>query len=213
MTKKKLIITITSLCLVVVAAVAAVVGILAATQVNVNSKLTVSYTPQSAVYAKINAFYKKDKGTKTAIGGEQSFNYTTNMNQESTVSIDDQTVELSDDVTYVIFGFSFENTVNAAENPNAALLDVAVTQNGKKTGAMDVYVRYTTSALTDENLTPEKVAELTDQTGTSLQNMASGTTGYVYVAIARQAGKQGSYAPAQEGQSTFAFVLAAKAAS
>lgn len=213
MTKKKLIITITSLCLVVVAAVAAVVGILAATQVNVNSKLTVSYTPQSAVYAKINAFYKKQNGNKTAIGAEQDFNYTTNMNQVSTVAIDNQTVELNDTDTYVIFGFSFENTVNVAENPNAALLDVAVTQNGRTTGAMDVYVRYTTSALTDENLTPEKVQELTDTTGTSLKNMASGTTGYVYVAIARQAGKQGSYTPASDDVSTFAFVLSAKAAS
>lgn len=212
MTKKKLIITITSLCLVVVAAVAAVVGIVAATQVNVNSKLTVSYTPQSAVYANINAFYKKEKGNKTPIGSEQSFSYNTNMNQQTTVSIDNQTVQLDDDVTYVIFGFSFENTVIVDENPNAALLDVAVTQNGKTTGTMDVHVRYTTEALTDENLTPANVQALPDTTGTSLKNMGSGTTGYVYVAIARQAGKQGSYTPASDDVSTFAFVLSAKAA-
>jgi len=43
MNKKKLIITITSLCLVVVAAVAAVVGVVAASQQTVNSSITVNY--------------------------------------------------------------------------------------------------------------------------------------------------------------------------
>lgn len=212
MTKKKLIITITSLCLVVVAAVAAVVGILAATQVNVNSKLTVSYTPRSAVYTKINAFYKKESGSKTPIITDETYDYNTNMNSVSTLNIDDQAVILDDTVTYVVFGFSFENTVNVADNPNAALLSIGATHNGQTTGTMNVYVRYSQSALTDENLTPEKVQELTDTTGTSLQDLSTGEVGYVYVAISRVAGKQGTYAPAADS-STFAFVLSAKAAA
>lgn len=213
MTKKKLIITITSLCLVVVAAVAAVVGIVAATQVNIASKLTVSYTPNSAVYAEINAFYIKDKESETTpIGSQLTYDYNKAINQESSVTLDDQVVELSDTVTWVIFGFSFKNTVNVADNPNAALLTVAAAHHGTTTGTMDVYVGYTKEALTGANLTPAKVQALTDKTGTSLSEMTSGTTGYAYVAIARQAGKQGSYAPAQGG-STFAFSLSAKNAT
>ena len=76
MNKKKLIITITSLCLVVVAAVAAVVGVVAASTQTVNSSITVNYeainVKASVSYATRlqNTTYGSEAGTITFSAAE-----------------------------------------------------------------------------------------------------------------------------------------------
>lgn len=212
MSKKKYIIAITSLSLVIVALVGAVIGIWAATQVTVTSKLSVSYTPSTAVVAQVNAFYRKQGGNKTSIGSTLNYDYSTSMNSTKSDAISDQSLTLDDTTTWVIYGFSFKNTVNAAANPAAAILDVIVTNNSATTGSMEVVVRYTTTAIADASITPTEVGKLTDQTGTSLQNLASGSTGYMYVSISRVAGAKGTFGTSGSG-STFSFKLSAKAAS
>ena len=130
MSKKKLAIMITSLCLVVVAAVAAIVAVIAATNVALNSTLNVSYNPVGAVYADIESFYKKGaSGSKTAIGSKQSFNYGTSSSTGA--AINPSAIALNDTDTYVVFCFSFKNTVNDTQNPNSKYLTVAVANNGQ----------------------------------------------------------------------------------
>ena len=211
MSKKKLAIMITSLCLVVVAAVAAVVAVLAAANVGINSNLNVSYNPVGAVYADVESFYKKGaSGTKTAIGSKQSFNYGTSSSTGAAIS--PSAIALNDTDTYVVFCFSFKNTVNAAQNPNSAKLTVGVTNNGQASN-MDVAVRFTTTALTDAKLTYSDVAALssTDTTGATLSKMAAGTTGYMYVAVQRKEGIKGSYGTKSGASTTFAFALSVSA--
>lgn len=211
MSKKKLAIMITSLCLVVVAAVAAVVAVLAAANIGINSNLNVSYNPVGAVYADVESFYKKGaSGTKTAIGSKQSFNYGTSSSTGAAIS--PSAIALNDTDTYVVFCFSFKNTVNESQNPNSKYLTVGVTNNGAASN-MDVVVRFTTTALADANLTYAAVSALsaTDTTGTTLAKMAAGTTGYMYVAVQRQEGIKGSYGTKSGSSTTFAFALSVSA--
>lgn len=211
MSKKKLAIMITSLCLVVVAAVAAVVAVLAAANIGINSNLNVSYNPVGAVYADVESFYKKGaSGTKTAIGSKQSFNYGTSSSTGAAIS--PSAIALNDTDTYVVFCFSFKNTVNESQNPNSKYLTVGVTNNGAASN-MDVAVRFTTTALTDAKLTYSDVYALsaTDTTGTTLSKLSSGTTGYMYVAVQRQEGIKGSYGTKSGSSTTFAFALSVSA--
>ena len=110
MSKKKYIIAITSLSLVIVALVGAVVGILAATQVNVNSKLYVTYTPVNHVMATVNASYTIGGSTK-AIGAETNFTYGSST---ATGTFNKTDIKLDDTNTYVIFAFSFRNNATAS---------------------------------------------------------------------------------------------------
>lgn len=211
MSKKKLAIMITSLCLVVVAAVAAVVAVLAAANIGINSNLNVSYNPVGAVYADVESFYKKGaSGTKTAIGSKQSFNYGTSSSTGA--AINPAAIALNDTDTYVVFCFSFKNTVVVADNPDSAKLTVGVTNNGQASN-MDVAVRFTTTALTDAKLTYSDVYALsaTDTTGTTLSKLSSGTTGYMYVAVQRREGIKGSYDTKSGASTTFAFALSVSA--
>lgn len=211
MSKKKLAIMITSLCLVVVAAVAAVVAVLAAANIGINSNLNVSYNPVGAVYADVESFYKKGaSGTKTAIGSKQSFNYGTSSSTGAAIS--PSAIALNDTDTYVVFCFSFKNTVNESQNPNSKYLTVGVTNNGAASN-MDVAVRFTTTALADANLTYAAVSALsaTDTTGITLSKLSSGTTGYMYVAVQRQEGIKGSYGTKSGSSTTFAFALSVSA--
>lgn len=211
MSKKKLAIMITSLCLVFVAAVAAVVAVIAAANIGINSNLNVSYNPVGAVYADVESFYKKGaSGTKTAIGSKQSFNYGTSSSTGA--AINPAAIALNDTDTYVVFCFSFKNTVNASQNPNSKYLTVGVTNNGAASN-MDVVVRFTTTALADANLTYAAVSALsaTDTTGTTLSKLSSGTTGYMYVAVQRREGIKGSYGTKSGSSTTFAFALSVSA--
>lgn len=212
MSKKKLAIMITSLCLVVVAAVAAVVAVIAAANIGINSSLNVSYNPVGAVYADVESFYKKGaSGTKTAIGSKQSFNYGTSSSTGA--AINPAAIALNDTDTYVVFCFSFKNTVNESQNPNSKYLTVGVTNNGAASN-MDVAVRFTTTALTDAKLTYSDVYALsaTDTTGaTTLSKLSSGTTGYMYVAVQRKEGIKGSYGTKSGSSTTFAFALSVSA--
>ena len=210
MSKKKLAVMITSLCLVVVAAVVAVVAVIAAANVGINSTLNVSYNPVGAVYADVESFYKKGSGTKTTIGSKQSFNYGTSSSTGAAIS--PAAIALDDTNTYVVFCFSFKNTVNASQNPNSAKLTVGVTNNATASN-MDYVVRFTTTALADAKLTYSDVNALsaTDTTGTTLSKMAAGTTGYMYVAVQRKAGIKGSFGTKSGSTVTFAFALSVSA--
>ncbi len=187
MTKKKLIITITSLCLVVVAAVAAVVGILAATQVNITSSLKVTYTPTKQVIADVTASYsKKGDPSATQIGTTQ-LRYTT-ATSEYTYSL--ANITLDDTTTYVVFEFKFENKAEA-DNTNSKTLHVAVAGTPEVKN-MTVTTRYSTEAVA---LTDQAVKGIEDtNTATSvLKNIGLGGTGYMYVLVERVEAKAGSW--------------------
>ena len=202
MTKKKLIITITSLCLVVVAAVAAVVGILAATQVNITSSLTVTYTPDASVIATVAGNYQvENSADPTQIG---SHNYVYGQKQATTDTINlTKAIELNDTNKYVVFEFSFAN--NAVEgNSNSQKLDVAVA-GLPEAQQMTVVTKYSASkvALTKtgfESINAEASA------ATLLQDITRGNTAYMYILVERTAGIQGSWTA-----SSIAFTLTATA--
>ena len=202
---KKLIIAITSLCLVVVAAVAAVVGILAATQVNVNSKLYVTYTPTAQVIATASASYAINGGTTNAINSA-TYNY---GGATTSTALDKTNITLDDTNTYVIFMFTFKNNAVAA-NTNSKVLKITVPETPSATN-MNVTTKYKkgTSAplasLTKTNFT--NLASATDPT--AIQSIGIGETGYMYVMVEIQAGKQGSWGDAKNN--TFAFQLTAAA--
>ena len=208
MSKKNLAIMITSLCLTVVAIVVAVVAVFAASSMTINSTLSVSYTPANTVYAEVSSFYKTETGSKTTITS-QSFDYS-NLNTTTGTAMDKSGIPLTDSNTYVVFGFSFKNTCNVAQNPAAAKLTVGVTNNLTASN-MTYAVRFTTTALT--SLTYEAVSALsaTDTTGTTLSKMASGTTGYMYVAVKIQTGIKGSFGTKSGASQTFLFTLTSSA--
>ena len=204
---KKLIIAITSLCLVVVAAVAAVVGILAATQVNVNSKLYVTYTPTAQVIATASASYAINGGTTNAINSA-TYNY---GGTTTSTALDKTNITLDDTNTYVIFMFSFKNNAVAA-NTNSKVLKVTVPSTPAATN-MNVNTKYkkgtgTTAPLA--SLTKTNFNNLADATdATAIQSIGIGETGYMYVMVEIQPGKQGSWGDAKNN--TFAFQLTAAA--
>ena len=202
---KKLIIAITSLCLVVVAAVAAVVGILAATQVNVNSKLYVTYTPTAQVIATASASYAVNGGSTTPINSA-TYNYN---GAATSTALDKTNITLDDTNTYVIFMFSFKNNAVAA-NTNSKVLKVTVPSTPAATN-MNVNTKYkkgTSAPLT--SLTKTNFNNLADATdATAIQSIGIGETGYMYVMVEIQPGKQGSWGNASSN--TFSFALSASA--
>lgn len=209
MSKKKLAIMITSLCLVVVAAVVAVVAVIAAANVGINSTINVTYTPSITVYATVDSFYKKTTGSKTTINS-QSFNYGT---QSTTgTQINPSAITLNDTDIYVVFCFSFKNTVPNGANASSAKLNVAVTDN-KASSNMDVVVGYTKTALADAKLTYADVSAIsaTDTTGAALKGLTQNQTGYMYVAVQRKEGISGSFGTKSGASTTFAFALTTSA--
>ncbi len=204
---KKLIIAITSLCLVVVAAVAAVVGILAATQVNVNSKLYVTYTPTAQVIATASASYAVNGGTTTPINSA-TYNYN---GAATSAALDKTNIKLDDTNTYVIFMFSFKNNAETA-NTNSKVLKVTVPSTPSATN-MNVNTKYkkgtgTTAPLA--SLTKTNFNNLADATdATAIQSIGIGETGYMYVMVEIVPGKQGSWGDAKNN--TFQFTLSASA--
>ncbi len=205
MSKKNLTIMITSLCLSVVSIAAAVVAVFAAANVGITSTISVAYNPVGAVYADVNSFYKTQTGSKTSIKS-QSFNYSTTSTTGAAIA--PSAITLTDSNAYVVFGFSFKNTVNATNNPASAKLTVAVTNNSAASN-MPTAIRFTTTALADTDLTYDKVETLssTDTTGTTLSKMAAGVTGYMYVAVKINTGIKGSFGTASGKSTTFSFTL------
>ncbi len=204
MTKKKLIITITSLCLVVVAAVAAVVGIIAATNVGINSNLSVSYTPGAEVIATVKGEYSVAGAAATTIN-ETSFVY---GKTESTAAIDQAAVNLTDTNKYVIFAFTFKNDATT-DNTNSAVLTVKVTDNSKA-NKMTADVKYTKTAITAMN---EEAFGNVTHAADALDSIGIGETGYVYVMVKIQDGVEGSWGTKSGADHTFQFALTAKKAA
>ncbi len=204
MTKKKLIITITSLCLVVVAAVAAVVGILAAQNVGINSNLSVSYTPGADVIATVKGEYSLAGAEATKIN-QTSFVYGATT---STAAIDQGAVNLTDTNTYVIFAFSFTNDAGVGAE-NSQILTVKVTDNSAA-DKMDAEVKYTTTPIGE--MTEEAFGNVT-HSPTALDSIGREKTGYVYVMVKIQKGVKGSWGTKSGADHTFQFALTAKAAT
>lgn len=204
MTKKKLIITITSLCLVVVAAVAAVVGIIAATNVGINSNLSVSYTPGAEVIATVKGEYSVAGAADATLINETSFVY---GDTNTTAAIDQAAVNLTDTNKYVIFAFTFKNDATT-DNTNSAVLTVKVTDNSEA-NKMTASVKYTKTAITAMN---EAAFGNVTHSATALDSIGVGETGYVYVMVKIQDGVKGSWGTKSGADNTFQFALTAKAA-
>ena len=201
MTKKKLIITITSLCLVVVAAVAAVVGIVAATQVNITSSLTVTYTPDASVIATVAGNYQVENRDPAQLG---SHNYVYGQKQANTDTLNlGEAIDLDDTDKYVVFEFSFTN--NAAEgNSNSQKLDVSV-EGLPQAQNMKVLTKYSAAKVA---LTKDGFESINSEASkaTLLQDITRGNTVYMYILVERTAGIQGSWTA-----SSIAFSLTATA--
>ena len=196
MTKKKLVITITSLCLVVVAAVAAVVGILAATNMTLNTKVKVTYTPNKNVIAEIGARYQKNgSGTATTLLADTSITYatpTTTYSIGSTGATEEIALEEVNATTnpYIVFEFSFKNTSNANQT-QSKYLNVAMTNN-LRTENMTAKTYYSTTQATD--LTKTTIEKL-GQTSTlaNIEGCGKNGTAYVYIIVEATVGESGSY--------------------
>lgn len=208
MTKKKLIITITSLCLVVVAAVAAVVGILAATNVSITSSLKVTYTPGPEVIATVKGEYAVN-GAKATTIGSQSFAY---GGQQEDYAINLNEIQLTDTNKYVIFAFSFQNDAITA-NTNSQVLHVVVPSVPGATN-LTVTPKYkkvsTESGAPLTSLTKTAFEGLTDaDSSANITSIGIGETGYMYVMVEIQSGKQGLW----EANTGFSFTLTASSAA
>ena len=119
MNRKRLIITVTSLALVVVAVIAAVVGVLAASQQNVTSTLSVSYQANN-VKAIVSLDWKYENDTNWTSAGSQSFIATEGTTTKSltAVNADQLGSKGTNGATfdrYVIFKFTIHNDYAAAE--------------------------------------------------------------------------------------------------
>lgn len=203
MTKKKLIITITSLCLVVVAAVAAVVGIIAATQVNVKSTLKITYTPQDTVYATVDLAYRKDGAKEsTAIGSQIVLNYQTANNTSS--EIPESTLELAESEKFVIYEFKFANTITATQDKTSIKITAP---SGTFYTATNMNVKY---GFSNTQLTDWSYNGVNTLVGTNTTELtiAKGGTGYYYIAVQRQEENKGSF---EATSSALNFVLTAVA--
>ncbi len=215
MTKKKLIITITSLCLVVVAAVAAVVGILAATQSHLNTQVKVTYTPNPNVIAKIGARYGKngltDSENVVTLLDDTDITYTT-TNTEWTIGSTDKEIKLGEvagsvENPYIVFEFSFKNT--AKQNQDQSKYLTVAMENGFVTNNMTATLYY--SAKAAEDLKKSTIENL-KETAAVLQNIegnGTNTAAYVYILVEAKLGETGSYGTLA-GQ-TLKFNLTAKA--
>ena len=197
MSKKKYIIAITSLSLVIVALVGAVVGILAATSVSVSSKLYVTYTPVNHVMATVNTI----GGSTNAIGAETNFTYGSST---ATGAFNKTDIELTDTNTYVIFAFSFRNNATASNGSESLYLHVT-TPTVPTSTTMNVATKYATTALGTINNT--EFNKLTDAGSRTLANIGSGSTVYMYTMVSIQSGKKGTWG--STSNTAFAFTLSA----
>ncbi|MGN0798405.1 MAG: hypothetical protein ACI4L7_02455 [Christensenellales bacterium] len=178
MSKKKYMIAIVSLSLIIVALVGAVIGIWAATQQTVNSKLYVSYTPSKDVIAKVNASYSINGATSaTAIGSQQSFTY---GSSGTTAALDKTNLTLTDSAPYIIFAFSFQNSATSS-NTYSKYLNIAETSNPAVSN-MTVSKKYSTTAMTTP-MNKTNFTSLTDGSNTVLKNIQYGNTVYIYVMV------------------------------
>jgi len=118
MKNKKLIATIASLCLVVVAVVAAVIGVLAAQQQNVRGDFRVSYVAND-VSAIVTLAKKAERDGDTWSSTEGSsvshefFKREATSTQTLTIANETLTVLTSDMNRYVVYKFTFTNTNTA----------------------------------------------------------------------------------------------------
>lgn len=130
MKNKKLIATVASLCLVVVAVVAAVVGVLAASQQNVAGNFRVAYTAND-VSAVVTLDKKEDAASPAYTGEPQSHEFVKSANT-STETLTFGNVSLSVSKKYVVYKFTFQNKNTAY--------------------GMDITSTYTYAAASNENV-------------------------------------------------------------
>ena len=120
MNRKRLIITVTSLALVVVAVIAAVVGVLAATQQNVTSTLSVSYQANN-VKATVALDWKyQNDANWTSTAGSQTFTATEGTTTKSLNAVNANQLGSKGEGgatfdRYVIFRFTIHNDYTAQE--------------------------------------------------------------------------------------------------
>ena len=114
--KKKLIVALSSLCFVLVAAVVTVVAVLAAAQQTITSNINVTYTA-SQIAGSVTATSKYEDGTAwDAIGSDNvvSFNGG-DVNKDANID-EEYELQITDSLTrrYVAFKYEFTNTGSKA---------------------------------------------------------------------------------------------------
>jgi hypothetical protein len=147
MSKKKLIITITSLCLVVVAAVAAVIGVVAASTQTVNANVSVVYraTNVKAVIS-VDSRWQNDATWGTTLQGGSANFYATEASTTKTAIVTPNAIRLGNSASsgwtyerYVIYRFEFLNnyaaettTGNTTTPAEGRALNVSLTYDSSK---------------------------------------------------------------------------------
>jgi len=164
MNKKKLIISIASLCLVVVAAVAAVVGVLAASQQVVRSTVSVRYRANNVKATVTMSYrYEKDSEWTTVAGQNETLSQNFRVTEGSTTKdlVTNETVlggrRVSDAAwsfeRYVIYRFVIHNDYAAAEGRQ---ITSTLTYNHNTASATNVLVAWkatTSSAAIPDDVT------------------------------------------------------------
>ena len=153
MSKKKLIITITSLCLVVVAAVAAVVGVVAASQQTVNANVSVVYRATNVkAVINVDSKWQNDATWGTARqGGGTSF-LATEAATTKTAIVDPNQIRLGNSGAnnaagwtyerYVIYRFEFLN--NYAKSGEGRAMSVSLTYDSSKVSQANTVIAVAT---------------------------------------------------------------------
>ena len=207
MKRKALIALIISSCVVVVGCVGLVFWAFAATQVNVNSKLSVTYTPELHVVCEASATYQKktDESETPFISGSLDLVYGGTITS-TTLEASSSALNLDDTDTYVIFEFTFKNK-NLMETYDlyVTLTDNAVCNNMTRKyyfgniSATDLETKKTT--IIDEGV---ENAELTSQSLTLGYN----ETGKVYMLLEISVGYVATYTTNEAN--SFIFSLTAQ---
>lgn len=221
MKNKKLIATVASLCLVVVAVVAAVVGVLAAANQTVKGTLSVQYQAND-VSAVVTLSKKAEGATPDEYSATDSHTFAkTDAQSSETLTIAQET--LTSSVKYVVYKFTFQNT-NTSYAMTVTPTYTATETSGKTD--LNVTVRYqllddgATTAATLPNYGSGETVTNTANLGTAMTSLAAfdvaqSSTRILYVVVAItdiNADAQYLLAATTADGNTLSFALARKSA-
>ena len=174
--KKNLIITLSTLCVVVVAAVLTVTLVLAYAGGSLTSSINVGYTAESAIKGTITATYTIKNSEETTLHDPITFSGEESGDQlNKTPSNLPENITLTKDNDNVVFKYNFtaDTSFTATKNGYTATLSFVASENGNKNVKIEV---------STDGVSYNSVADLSNIGSVSVLN-SSGTSLYVRVSI------------------------------